>query len=298
MEVKQLKYFLQICETRSFSKAACNLSLTQQALSQSIKNLEDEFNIILFTRSKQGILLTDVAEVLRSEAAELIKNYDLFYQSIYEKTHTAKGTIHIAIPPGVVNYIAPVIFPFFNRTYPDVKFDVTELDGLGCEQKVLDDEVDIAGCIQNVNLNLFKFTPIVKKSTYAVVNINNPLALKESIHFTDLEDVNILSYYNSSRWTQNIANQCRKNGFEPNMKYLSSHTEVLVELVKRDQGIAILMKDIAESCKLDNTVLIPIDVSEDFYWQAGFITRKDRTNKYIVDLLLQYTEEYFDCRGV
>ena len=59
MEYKQLQVFLKVCETKSITKAAERLFISQQAVSRIIANLESELNARLFIRTPQGVELTD-----------------------------------------------------------------------------------------------------------------------------------------------------------------------------------------------------------------------------------------------
>ena len=67
MELRQLKYFASVAETKSFSEASRVLNVTQSTLSQQIKQLEDELGVTLFERSSHHVGLTDVGEVFLPE---------------------------------------------------------------------------------------------------------------------------------------------------------------------------------------------------------------------------------------
>lgn len=65
MELKQLSYFIQIINDKSFSQAAKNLYLTQQAVSKAIRNLEEELGVPLFYRHASGLELTEYGIILQ-----------------------------------------------------------------------------------------------------------------------------------------------------------------------------------------------------------------------------------------
>ena len=62
MELRQLKYFLMVAKTLSFSEAAKRLYITQGTLSQQIKQLEDELGFQLFSRTSHSVALTEAGE--------------------------------------------------------------------------------------------------------------------------------------------------------------------------------------------------------------------------------------------
>ena len=63
MRIEQLQYFAEVVRTGSISSAAKNLFVSQQGISDSIKNLESEVEFPLLTRNKRGVSLTKNGEV-------------------------------------------------------------------------------------------------------------------------------------------------------------------------------------------------------------------------------------------
>ena len=77
MELRQLKYFVNVAETKSFSEASRLLNITQSTLSQQIKQLENELGVVLFERSSHRVGLTDVGEVFLPEAKRTLHSADV-----------------------------------------------------------------------------------------------------------------------------------------------------------------------------------------------------------------------------
>lgn len=72
MELRQLKYFLMVAKTLSFSEAAKRLYITQGTLSQQIKQLEDELGFQLFSRTSHSVALTEAGEKLLPAAKQTV----------------------------------------------------------------------------------------------------------------------------------------------------------------------------------------------------------------------------------
>ena len=68
MEIKQLKAFLAIAETKTFTAGAKLVNVTQAAISMQIRQLEDEVGLQLFTRTPRRVILTEAGEYLRRDA--------------------------------------------------------------------------------------------------------------------------------------------------------------------------------------------------------------------------------------
>lgn len=74
MNTKQLEYFISVAENLSFTKTAEKFYISQTAVTQQIKALEEQINVTLFTRSKRHVELTPAGKVFLSEARTIIKN--------------------------------------------------------------------------------------------------------------------------------------------------------------------------------------------------------------------------------
>jgi DNA-binding transcriptional LysR family regulator len=77
MDIKQMRYFVEICKCKSFSMAADKLFISQQGLSMAILRLEAELNCKLFKRTARGLTLTEHGEFLLPKAKDILRMFDL-----------------------------------------------------------------------------------------------------------------------------------------------------------------------------------------------------------------------------
>ncbi len=76
MNIRELKYFIEVCNQKSTLAASKTLFITQQALSKSIKKLEQELNVLLFNRIQNKLVLTKDGQYLYSYASKIVRDYD------------------------------------------------------------------------------------------------------------------------------------------------------------------------------------------------------------------------------
>ena len=88
MELRQLRYFVSVAETNSFSEASRLLNITQSTLSQQVKQLENELGVMLFERSSHRVCLTDVGEAFLPEARRTLHAADVWEADITRKRKT------------------------------------------------------------------------------------------------------------------------------------------------------------------------------------------------------------------
>lgn len=123
MELRQLRYFLQVAETLNFSEASKQLCITQSTLSQQIKQLENEFDMPLFDRNSHEVNLTEAGEKLVKYARKTVIAADVCKQRIDDMKTLLAGELNI----GVTYTFSPLLTETlltFNKQYPGVTLRV------------------------------------------------------------------------------------------------------------------------------------------------------------------------------
>ena len=139
-----LRIFIVAAETQSLTEAAKKLYVSQPAISQAIKKLEEELNVKLFIRNKRSkLLLTDVGKEILSLAYKMADLENKLYQTAYDENHLTGGTVRIASVPIGVNLILSYVLPVFKKQFPDVTIELLEGNPLEVKNMVLNYQADI-----------------------------------------------------------------------------------------------------------------------------------------------------------
>ena len=187
MDIKILRYFLQICKDGSFSKAAKNLYISQQGLSKSISNLEKEIGVPVFNRTSKGNELTEYGEYLKNKASTIVYQFDILTEGIKEIKQKNKKFLNIGVPFGVINSLSFDLINEFNKIYPDIILNIKEYTDSKCEEAILNGDVDLGFVIAHFDKNKFDYKLIKHEKLYAIVNKNHKLANHDFIDFLDLK---------------------------------------------------------------------------------------------------------------
>jgi LysR family transcriptional regulator, nitrogen assimilation regulatory protein len=126
MNVKQLRYFLQVAELGSVTRAAEVLHIAQPALSRQIRSLEEDLDATLLHRSERGITLTEAGECLRESAVELLRHFDRVRSDVRDRSGDPRGELTIALPPSVSALLAFPVIQRFRTSFPNVLLRVFE----------------------------------------------------------------------------------------------------------------------------------------------------------------------------
>ncbi|MBX9996639.1 LysR substrate-binding domain-containing protein [Priestia sp. YIM B13446] len=184
MNIEQLKHMVEIDKTGSLKEAANNLHITLPALSQSIKNLEKELNIMIFHRSRRGSIPTEEGHRLIEKANSALLKIQEFMDEAEAYTNTMNGEIKIATYPGPMEILVHLITEI-KREYPNIKASVYENSTEYIIDKVLEGEVDV-GFITYTEKEETKYRNLVFKKLLdghmvAAVNKKSPLAKQRLI---------------------------------------------------------------------------------------------------------------------
>lgn len=102
MELRQLQYFMQICESGSILKAANNLYITQQAVSKSIAALERELGASLFYRTAKGVVLTQFGQELRKNCLPVMVSMENLNRNMEKALRFNSGKLRIGVSGGLM----------------------------------------------------------------------------------------------------------------------------------------------------------------------------------------------------
>ena len=135
MEIRQLKYFVEICRCKSFSQAAELCYISSQGMSMSIMRLEKELGCKLFNRSARGVVLTPQAEFLLPKAKKILSIMDEC-DSYFCSQPTSDVVIPVAFSHGTIEEFAGDVISEFSANYPDCKIMVRECADMECDEAV------------------------------------------------------------------------------------------------------------------------------------------------------------------
>ena len=131
MRLEQLSYLIEISRQSSLRTASENLHLTQQALSLSIKNLENEMGVALLKRTHQGICLTQEGEAMLAFALDMVGQYEKLQQQFRDQEATGgrlRGELTIYANPIFYVSLLPDMVKRFCAQQPDVSVQLLEKD--------------------------------------------------------------------------------------------------------------------------------------------------------------------------
>ncbi|MDQ7095073.1 LysR family transcriptional regulator [Desulfosporosinus sp. PR] len=140
---QRLLTFITVAEEKSFSRAANVLHITQPAVTQHIRNLECEFNVILLERGKRSVSLTKAGKIVFHQAKQILTHYKETKRLVDELLYGDSGSIVVSASYTFGEYILPSVLRRFQKAYPHITFMVNIVNSDEVIHQVKSREADI-----------------------------------------------------------------------------------------------------------------------------------------------------------
>lgn len=238
MELRQLKYFLAICQHGSISKAAQKLYVTQPNITRQIQSLEQELGQQLLVRGTKQIVLTQAGKLLQKRAQEISQLVDATLQELSSSIQNPCGCITIG---GGESYAVELIAQTakqLNAQYPKIRFEFHSGDTLDVTEKIDKGLLDFGILIEPNDLKKYDYIQLPYEDTWGVLmRKDSVLANKQQITTADLNDLPLILSKHSV--AQNIVSKWAKDTAEFNIVATYNLIYNASLMVKQGLGYAI-----------------------------------------------------------
>lgn len=216
MNDKQLRSFVDIVETKSFSKSEENLFLSRQALKKQIDSLENELGFPLLIRHSKGIAPTAQGEQFYHYAKDLLQTYSNTVDML-RSTLDTQNLITIGSPLQP-NHVLEPVFSLYAKEYPHVKQNFKSVSSRHRVTSVLDGTVDVIESIMNSEFDCTKLgkLKLIDLNYRCFMNPDHPLASKEKLTVYDLDGYDLdIRFDGNEGIIREIQDACKYVNFTP-----------------------------------------------------------------------------------
>ena len=316
MRMEQLEYVLEIARQKSFSIAANNLHMSQQSLSQSIKSLENELEVALFTRTNRGAHQTAEGELVMDFAREVLERYAHLQQQLHPQQEAVaeKNMLsgHLVVFTCRAFYLSflPDAVKAFLKSYPKVTLEVKEQDSkdiyeMISSQQAQTPEAAVMGLInlpyaESGILDAFAvregyvFQPITSGKFKLMVSKDSELASHKQITARRLANYSIIQYRTSCLQNTPMYQLLRHYDYDvPHIALSVDSFELWVEAIKNNLSVG-FMHEVA--CRKNAPYyqvlqqLASVNIKE--VWGGTLGCLSNRENDPLVDAFLKCFPDY------
>lgn len=282
MNLSCLKYFIEIAECKSFTRASERLFVTQPTLSRQIQDLEEELGTPLFIRGRHSLSLTDSGQRFLHEARDIVKRCDHLRDVVFQKEADQTGSLRIAYQAFLDTKL--IYQTIRSLTQENYKIDLALLRSGNQEigLKLMTGDCDLAYtmriCIQD--LPDLDYIPLKKNHLQIAIPTDHPLADRDSVSIRELaeESFIMLERQNSPMTVDYAVGLCTQNGFSPKTSHYVDNIETSLFLVEAGQGITFIFSEM--NVNKEDVKILSIDHETDDF-DCILAYKKDNPNPMI-----------------
>ncbi|KRG16457.1 LysR family transcriptional regulator [Virgibacillus soli] len=255
------KVFCQVGKDKSFSKAAKALYMTQPAVSQAMKQLENELEIRLFNRTPKGVSFTNEGHLLFEYVQSAINLIETGEEKILEFKNLTTGELKIGVGDTISrHFLLPYLETFHNR-YPNIKFKIVNGTTLEMCSLLKSGGIDVAICNFPIEDPSLEQIPCLDIHDIFVCGRDYKSELNEPLSLEGITTFPLILLEPKSNSRKYIEDYIRSKGIQIEPEFeLGSH-DLLLEFAKINLGIACVTKEFSMEY-LDNGLLYEIELSE------------------------------------
>lgn len=186
MNLRQLEVFIAVADTRSFSKGADVIFMSQSTVSQHIFALEDEFGLKLFDRTGKGALLTEGGKLLLEQARRLLNFAREIPTAIERFKGVDEASLRIAASSIPGEYLIPAVLPLLISKYPGLHINVTQGNSRKVQELLLSEQVELGVVGGQFAPDDLEFSPFTTDEIVLVVAAGHRWAGRGPIQVAEL----------------------------------------------------------------------------------------------------------------
>ena len=242
MNLKDLKYFVEVSRTRHFGRAAKKCFVSQPTLSGQIKKLEEELGVALFERNNKSVSLTPVAELLLPRAEKILNEADELKLQAESYKDPLAGRFKLGAIPTISPYLLPGLIPSLRQDYPQISLQITEDMTESLLQKLGDGSIDAALIATEIDDTNLVSRLLYKEPFWLAFSRDNDLYLHDGpIGLKELEQQEMLLLGEGHCLRSQLIDICNLSTISSdNIDFYASSLESIIQLVGAGMGVTLI----------------------------------------------------------
>lgn len=235
--------FIAVAEHLSFSKAANRLFISQPAVTKHIRELESKLNVALFDRKGNKIYLTEAGKITYRYLKEIQQDYEELTFELGKLNALHKGRLTIGASSTISQYVIPAAVSAFYNCYSEIDVNLISGNSFEMEQKLLNNEVDIALVENASSMSNVKYADFLDDEIVAISGIRNNGFNSDVLTIDELEKAPLVLREQGSGTLEVIEKTLKNHNININQLNVVIHlgsTEAIKNFLDNFDGIALV----------------------------------------------------------
>ncbi|MBW8835075.1 MAG: LysR family transcriptional regulator [Burkholderia sp.] len=242
IDIKPLRYFVTLAETRHFGRAAARLNLSQPPLSRQLAALEASLGVTLIERSPRSVTLTAAGERFYADAKAILASVEQAVSNAQAAASGEAGKLAIGFTMCAAYNVVPGYARAFGAAYPEVALSLREVVSNDLAAQVVAGHIDAAIMFPHVPGKGLATRTILREPLCVALSRGHPRARARRLRIAQLAGAPFVlaSEEVAPTLRATILEHCRSGGFEPDIRFEVQLQQTVLSLVDEGVGVALV----------------------------------------------------------
>lgn len=276
MQVETFKLFCDLVETGSFSETAERNGITQSAVSQRIKALEDCYEVVLIERGRKNFAVTGEGEVLLATARKMLDMYEGIGPSLHEFLDRVEGELKVSTVYSIGFHELPPVLEIFRDRFPNVELAMQYRRANQVYADVLDSKADLGLVAYPKARKGIEVETVWKDKLVMICQPTHPLADSASVSLEQLQDQRFISFEPDLPTRKALDEMLKRGGVKVNQVVEFDNIETVKRGVQIENAISIVPQGSVRTEVRDGALCqVGLEV-EDAWRPLGVVRRRSK----------------------
>lgn len=299
MEIRQLRYFLDIAQTEHLTISAKQLFVTQSTLSHGLRQIEEELGVQLFERVGRGLKLSQAGLVFRDYAARALQELEAGRMALADLASLQAGRLTVGVIPTFLHTVVPAVVAAFNARYPKIHVVLRELLAPEIESLLLGGDLDMGIAFHPAAVAGIDSDLLFEESMQFVAHPSHPLAGCDRLALQQLHEVPLVLLSRRFATRRLLEDHLRAAGVQPLVRVEMESVHSLIEACRHGPQLACIVPDRAALPNASGMCAVPLDPPlvrmAGLLWNAR--TSRSAAAQAFAQLLCQHVGVQSTCPG-
>ena len=272
--VKQLRYYVALCEEEHFGRAASKSFVSQSAFSTAIQDLEEMLGTQLVDRTKRQVTITAMGREVETQARLCLRDIESLVEIAGEQKEPLSGSLRLGVIPTIAPFLLPPLLPKLRRAFPALKLYLIEGQTERIHERLLDGELDLLLLALPYEMRGVESLTLFEDHFCLAMRKGSSRADPGQYRFNRLQAESIILLEDGHCLRDHALAACKIRDTEKVSRFSASSLLTLIEMVDADLGITFLPEMARGSALLKNTRVRLHDLKERSGRSIGLTWRK------------------------
>lgn len=289
MDIRALRYYVEVVNQQSFTRAATKLHVTQPTVSKMVQQLEQSFGVALLARDGKRFTVTDAGMIVLQRAREMIVLHDTLQVEVQDLQQLERGVLRMGLSPFTHTVLAPVLAAY-HASYPKIELKLFEIGSNATVADLREGALELGTLLDFPRVadiwSEFDSIPLSESPLCLLAPAHSPWTGRDAVELRELADCDFIFYGDAFALNDLVGDACAEAGFVPRISGRSGQWDFIASLVGLGVGIALLPQMYCQTLRQEQFTIVPIR-SPALIWKLVLAWRRNGQLSFAAQAWLQ-----------